>query len=130
MKKRIIHYAEILYPGILFPEESIRKITKRDRLNPIKYSKTLDKRVFAFSFMHRTEIKDGKDTLYGKWEGQTPYWYFGKLYTAQEIKSSFRGSEYKILRANIEINDYTSLVRCRTGNWRPIGVGDTVIHAD
>lgn len=122
------HYVTILYPGLLFPEERTRPVAARD---PDQVLKSLESSAFAFSFFDREEVNAGDEVLRGDPKNRSGLYYLGKEYSAEEVIAEYQGREaYRVLVSNVQVNEYSRMVHCRTGNWRPLLEGDVVIPAE
>lgn len=120
-------YVEWLYPGSLFPEESVQKVETR---NPNRMAKTVDASVFAFSYFDQTMDKitiDGEQQIvYGKRRNVSGRYYpGGKTFTAAQLKKL--DGDYGILISNMEGNGWKKVVRTRRGNFQPLEKGDVIL---
>lgn len=118
------HYVEFLYPGILFSESSIREIKTRNYKKLIR----IPKECYGFRFFDREEIKNSREVLKGNERNWSGTYYFGKLYTINQVKTEFPNE--KILIRNIERNSKTGkAIRTRWGNWQLFEKDDKIIGA-
>jgi hypothetical protein len=112
-------YVEILYPGILFSEESVKEVNGR---NPSAIVKGLESGAFGFRFYDQVEttiILDGKPKKVASDRKNESGMYYpgGRLFTLDEVKSM--GKDFHILASNMEGNNWPIVVRSRVGNFQP-----------
>jgi hypothetical protein len=117
----IKHYVEFFYPGIMFTEFSVEKVSTR-RYNLIK----APKECFGFRFFSREEIKKGKRILKGKKENYSGRYYFGKIYTLKQIKKKL--PREKCLIRNIKRSDTQKGLKTDLGNWQIFDKRDKLIR--
>ena len=116
------HYVEFLYPGVLMSESSIREV----KTKAYKKLQRIPKTCFGFRFFDRQELKSNGEILKGKEKNWSGTYYFGKIYTANQVKNTFPSE--RILVRNIERNSPTSRgIKTRWGNWQMFERGDKVI---
>ena len=114
------HYVEFCFAGTFFIERQIKEVDER---NPNLITVPSD--AFAYRFYDCTETVINGETLIGEKKNFSPFTYFGKLYTLNEVKSEF--PENKNLISNMEYNKIDKVVRTRKGNWQFLKKGDIVI---
>ena len=114
------HYVEFSLPGILSTKYQVKEVAELDSK---KFAIPSD--AFAYRFFDRSvTIVDG-ETLFGEKENLSPYFYLGKEYSLEEIKSQF--PEHIFLIYNMESNGYTRAIRTHKGNWFSLKDEDIVI---
>ena len=108
----LVHYVSFLYAGILFSEESSKRIkSRKDKFD-------IPPEAFAYFFWDRTEYLKGKEILKGKRRNISGRYYpNGILWNKKQIKES--EGEHSILYRNMVNNRYNYVVRTRCGNWQP-----------
>jgi len=122
-------YVRYLYPGIFFPEESIREVADR---NPGRVAHEADPAVFAFEFFDRmrTAVLAGGEEIEmdsGAIGKSGLYYIDAEPMTAADVAAL--PGDHSILLSNMRGNDWDPVLRCRTGNFRPLEEGDTVISS-
>lgn len=53
------------------------------------------------------------------------YYIDGEKFTLAEVESW--GDQFKVLASNMRSNDWSTIVKCRTGNYQPLERGDRII---
>lgn len=116
----IRHYAKYLYPGVLFPEESVKEVTTDD---PMVVAKKAPKGCYAVECYdveeHRSQHGHGllKSAPFNK-----RIVYFGTWHTLKELDPN------SILYSNVKCNSKDGrVVKCRTGNWQIPNKHDIVL---
>jgi len=116
------HYVKFLYPAILFPESIEREIKSRN----YKKLNRIPKDCFGFRFFDREEVKKNGEILKGRIKNWSGMYYFGKIYTIDQLKKEF--PKERILIGNVERNSRTGkAIRTRCGNWQIFEKGDKLI---
>lgn len=122
-------YVRCLYPGVFMPEESTRAVSSRD---PGPVAREADPGVFAFSFFDRastTVTVGGREiTTTSKPFNETGLYYIdAESLTAGDVAAL--PGDHHILLSNMRANHWDTMLRCRTGNFRPLVPGDSVISS-
>jgi hypothetical protein len=85
-------------------------------------------RSYAFYFVDTvTKTIEFEGEEYTKEEKVKSGWYYieAEVYTLEEVKK-LKGN-YKTLIRNMISNEWDKVIKCRTGNWKPLGPTDTVL---
>jgi len=98
------HYVEYLYPGMLFPEESIIEVPSRDPAD--------------------LNIQE----LTGKPKNRSPKYYVrGEIFSVDDLKA-LNNPDLRILISNMEGNDWPNVIKCHTGNYQPFEAEDILLN--
>lgn len=111
-------YCEILYPGSFYAEEDIIFVSKRE---PEKISEKYSS-AFAFQFFDQVkktaEVDGVKRTISGDRKNISPkYFPGGSIFTKDQIEAM--GTDFRILRANMDNDGWGVMVKTRRGNFQP-----------
>lgn len=121
------HFAEYLFPGFLFAEETTRELTKRSVAEGFNNA---PEGAYCFTLYDTEEAPDlGSDfNVTAKRKNVSGRFYLGgRVYTLEQVKAM--GEEYRILAANMRGNGWERAIRCITGNWQPFTDDDLLITA-
>jgi hypothetical protein len=116
-------YVEFMQPGILFPNSYTEEVQDRgiDNIKP-------GPNVYAFRFYDYDTAEVNGETFSGKRHNNSGFYFVGgALYEIDDLPNT---PEFDILRSNMQNNDYSRVIRCRTGNWLPFGADDTILNPD
>lgn len=111
------NYVTFLFPGSLFPEETVKEI--------VFGMPEIPKGCFAYYLWDREEVVLDGETLYGKPKNITGRYYFGKELSLDEVKRLY--PDAKTLHFNMQANKYKTVVRTRCGNFQPLEEKDTIV---
>lgn len=123
-------YVEYLYPGAFFPEDARAEVTGRDWET---IARSAGQSVFAFRFYDVMSavatIGDLTVTL-RSCEVNASGWYYidAVRFTAADVAAL--PGDRSILLDNMRGNGWAEVVRCRTGNFRPLEDGDVLVTSD
>jgi len=121
-KTKVTTYVEFFYPGLIFPESSVRKVKNRD-VKKLKIPTT----AFGFHFFDIKSTIVRKTKMESKRLNASPFYYFGgRIMTLEEVCKEL--PEAKILINNMECNGWDRVIRCRTGNYQPFVKGYSFIE--
>lgn len=128
MNAEVTTYVTYMEPGILYPEDYTCETPDRDAE---KFAREAVASVFAFSFhdIARAAVTiDGQDVeLSSRAIRKSPLYYIdAEQLTAADVEAL--PGDNSILLANMRGNRWETVVRCRTGNFRPLMPGDVVIR--
>lgn len=116
-------YVRYLYPGLMFSEESAHEVSERA---PERIAQEAPSTVFAFTFYDvasTTAVIGGETvTLTSPAIRTTPRYYIDAESFTREQVAALPGDN-SILLANMRNDGWDPMVRCRTGNWQPLGDG-------
>lgn len=112
------HYIEYLHPGSFVAENSEAPVPMR------ALPAQIPQRVAGYRFFSRTEIECEGEKLIGQRRDVSPWTYFGKSYTVDDLAKEV-GTD-SILYGNIALNGYAGAVRTIFGNWYPLNAGESV----
>ncbi len=115
----IVKYVEYLYPGLLFPEPSIRRLNEGEQPEP-------PKGCVGFRTFERREVEADGDTLKGEARDYSGWTYFGEELSLERVRAEQPGS---ILLFNMEGNNWSRVVRLYTGQAYALTENDTVRDA-
>ncbi len=119
----IQHYGESFYPGLLFTEESARKVKRRDpnRIRP-------KENCFMFRFFDREEGEMGGKKVSSEAFNYSPkYFVAGKVFSLADVKDGKLGGDVKILITNMEVNHHSHVIKTQIGNIQEIEKKDFVV---
>lgn len=121
-------YARVLYPGLLMAEEQVKPVESRD---PQALANSVGLGAFAFQFFDRAQTKisvGGRDVeMDSDPFNPSPLYYIdAELFTAAEV-AMLPGDNVALL-SNMRTNGWVTMVRCRTGNWRPLLFDDKIVR--
>jgi len=122
-------YVRYLYPGSFFPEESVREVTGRD---PERTAREADPAVFAFEFFDRVKmavVASGEEVEVGSGAIRKSGLYYIDAEPMTSADVAALPGDHSILLSNMRSNGWDPVLRCRTGNFRPLEEGDTVISS-
>lgn len=111
------HYIEYLTPGSFVSNEIIKPVSAP------AFDGNWPKNAFAYRFFARTESECDGEILRGPAKTHTPWVYQGQILTLDDIPDT---QENSILRSNMRINCWKSVVRTALGQYFPLMDGDTV----
>ena len=114
------HYVKFFYPGSFVSETTSSKIDDRSKRPEVP------SRAYGWQFFDREEIVENGETLHGAAKNYSPVHYIGDEISEQKALDALKRSN-GILRANIEGNGYTRLVRTRFGQIFPLDANDIVV---
>jgi lactate dehydrogenase-like 2-hydroxyacid dehydrogenase len=117
-----VRYANIDFPGALFPESTSEKVSQKTTAQDI-FKK--HKNAYRVHFYTRTEKNENGEKLTGKATYEKKYYLIGKAFTLEELRAH-RPKLDAILISNVECNKWDGAVRCRPGNWQPLEK-DTIV---
>lgn len=126
---KVTTYVTYLHPGVFVPEESMRQVDGRD---PAQVAREAPDSAFAFSFHDIAETVVYADsepvTCKSRPLRKSPLYYIdaGKLGIA-DVEAL--PGDHDILLSNMRCNHWDVILRCRTGNFRPLESGDIVIDS-
>jgi hypothetical protein len=115
-----VTYIEFLYPGTFFAESSARVVADRTLPEVIPGQAT------GYRFYARSEVEVDGEKLVGKPRDYSPWTYFGKEYSAEQVQA-LEGDHVRILRDNVRINGWKRLAQTTYGAWYPLEDGDRVV---
>jgi hypothetical protein len=126
----ITTYVEYLHPGSFYPEDTTAVVTERD---PARVAREAAADVFAFRFydVARTVVTiDGEDVTLrsGAVRSSGLYYIDAEQLTSADVAAL--PGDHSILLANMRGNGWDPILRCRTGNFRPLEDGDVIIGSD
>lgn len=113
------HYVEFYFPGSFVANVSQVEIS--DRLQ----SMDIPDGCYGYRTFDLEVIESNDEVLKGSPKNFSPFTYYGKEYSLEQIKFEF--PDLKILHSNIENNGYKKAVLTRRGNWAPLDPNDVVI---
>lgn len=127
MKPTVTTYARSLYPGAFFPEDETQEVSERD---PAAFARNAPAGVFAFSFYDVASLDadiDGQPvTLRSRAFRESGLYYIdAEPLTVADIEAL--PGDRSVLLSNMRGNGWATVLRCRTGNFRPLEDGDVVI---
>ena len=120
-------YVRYLLPGVFMPEEAVREVGDRD---PQRAAREAPENAFAFTFYDVviTTAEIGGKTLTLR---SDPLNATGRYYIDPEVLNAADvealPGDHRILLTNMRGNHWTTILRCRTGNFQPLEDGDTII---
>lgn len=114
-----VTYIEFLYPGTFFAENSIQPAPGRVLPDAIPGQAT------GYRFFTRQEATVDGEKLVGQAKDHSPWTYFGKEYTAEQVQA-LDDDRYRVLKSNVRINRWERVVQTAYGNWYPLQDGDAV----
>lgn len=117
----IQQYITFYFGGLLFAEEQTTPV--EDRSDP----KAIPDGAFGYRFFQRQTVEFGGEELKGAPTDYSPYTYFGKEFTTEQVEEQFPGEQHKILISNLRGNNYQRACLTDRGNWRPMQDGDRVL---
>lgn len=115
------HYVRFYYTGVLFSETSTIEVKAR-KYKGIRAPTAC----FGFRFFDVEETKINRKVLRGDEENFSGMYYFGTVYTLNQIKKRFPTE--KILIRNIKRTNTKKAVKTRCGNWQSFQKRDRVIR--
>lgn len=122
-------YVRYLSPGSFFPEESSAAVSERD---PRRIAAEAGSGVFAFAFYDvvTTTATAGGDEVR---LSSKPLRESGLYYIDAEPLTAYQVGElpgdHSILLSNMRSNGWDTILRCRTGNFRPLEDGDEIVSS-
>jgi hypothetical protein len=124
-----VTYVRYLTPGVFYPEDYARIATGRDAA---RIAREAPGDVFAFEFydiVTTTVTVDGRDVeLRSNPINKSGLYYIdAEKLTSAEV--ALLPGDHSILLANMRGNGWDPVLRCRTGNFRPLETGDQVIRS-
>lgn len=118
-------YVTYLMPGVFMPEEYSREVTER---NPEQIAQEADHNVFGFYFYDIAETEQGGVKMRSNALNKSPYYYIdAKKWSLEEVE--FIHGKDSILASNMRSNHWDTVVRCRTGNFRPLDENDVIVSS-
>jgi hypothetical protein len=128
---RVIYRATLLYPGMFMPEESHAEIPDPS-LDTVLDLFGEDHRWYAIEVdaLYQIRFTSGDRVKWLTDEVERVARYLvGEVFDADGIRrlAEAEGRDYSILLANMEINKWPRMMRCRTGNFQPVQDGDTAL---
>jgi hypothetical protein len=117
-------YAELMFPGSFFSEDSVIEVSKRD---PVALAKKHEN-AFSIRFFDLTStevVVDGvKRVVSGERKNLSPlYFPDGKIKTLAQIKKM----DAPMILSNMECNGWDRVVRTRRGTYQPFESGCEII---
>lgn len=122
-------YIEELAQGSLFAEDYVREVDVR---NPQRDAAGADRRIFAFRYYDIETtwgelVGGGQAKLGSKKVNISGFYYIDAEKLSVDDVRALEGDN-RILISRMEGNGWDHVARCRTGNFRPMEDGDTVIR--
>lgn len=123
-------FIERVEPGSFFAEESTEPVDDRD---PFRHAREAGPRVYGFRY-HDIEtvegdLVDGGTAVISRTRVNQSGWYFidAEVLTLEQVRERNTDGQFDILIANMEVNDWPTVVHCRAGIFLPFGERDTTI---
>lgn len=121
-------YVQFLFPGTLFCEKTVRKISPGDHMT--HRPGEIPEGCFGYQFFSRvlTELDNGK-VHYGEAYDHSAKYYFGTVQTYDDIENlNEQTTDFDILLSNMRINNWDRVVKTTQGNYMPLEQGDVVLE--
>lgn len=117
-------YVVYLYPGFLFAEEKSVRVEFRD---PQSVAKLADENAFGFYFQDVMVSSSGcREMRSAPYNQSGTYYINGDILTANDVKKM--PGDNRILLSNMSNPGWGVMVKCRTGNFRPLLDADEVVR--
>ncbi len=124
MRKTYVDYS---VPGSFFAEHDVREVSNR---NVDEAVKNAPNGAFVFSFYDIVTVEqDGVELESKPLERSSNYYIDAQVLTVADIEAMNADDSYRILLINMRCNDWSSVLKCRTGNFQPMQDGDIVVHS-
>lgn len=116
-------YVTYLLPGVMVPEEYVRKVAARDPQAAITAAPA---GAYAFQFHTRTEATADGVPMSSQPTGKSGMFYIdAERMTSGDLEAM--GPRYSTLLANMRGNGWPAVVRCLHGNFQPLFDGDQIV---
>lgn len=121
----IEHRATYYIPGTLFPETVTKKLDARSVDEAVSKAPSSAYCFELFDVLPPPDLGPEFSVTSKPLNKSARFFIGGKLFTVEEVEREY--PELGILASNMRCNDYKVVIRCRTGNWQPFQMEDTLL---